>query len=270
MRKNFLQFPLLPLAAALAVTGAMAAGKAATVSTSGMFARPAAFSNGVVVTTAAQAPIPVAGAPSSGGTTTGTTSGTSTTPTPGSNPATATAVISTQGTRSSATASGTPTPGQTSGVSQAGTSTGDAFTGTSRGEAPAVGSLAASGVTTNTNETGINTALASNGPLGFPVVVDNAMVAAGGVALNGERFANPAVTTTETTTTFTSADIVPQVGVATSATATTDPLVRRELQKRRSVKRNSQLLYSIAPRTNADRAWQMPDDPISPALRPPA
>ena len=131
-----------------------------------------------------------------------------------------------------------------------------------------MGSLAARGVTTNTNETGINTTLASNGPLGFPVIVDNGMVAAGGVALNGERFANPTVTTTETTTTFTSADIVPQVGVATSAT--TDPLVRKELQKRRSLQRNSQLLYSIAPRTNADRGWQMRDDPISPALRPPA
>jgi hypothetical protein len=32
------------------------------------------------------------------------------------------------------------------------------------------------------------------------------------------------------------------------------------------VGRNGQLLYSVAPRTNVDRSWQMPDDGPSPAL----
>jgi hypothetical protein len=275
MRNRLSKFSLLPLAAALAVTGAMAAAKAgSTLPPSTMFATTGTSTNGIFAPAPTTSPAPTASAPSSGSTSTSgtTTSGTTTTTTTTggttsqANPATATAVIPTRGTPSSATASGTPTPGQTSGVSIAGTSSGDAFSGSSRGEAPAVGTRAANGVTTNTNETGISTVLATNGPLGFPVVVDNGMVATGGVTLNGERFANPAAVTE--TTTFSGAEIVPQVGVATSAAM--DPAVRRELRKRQSLKRNGQLLYSIAPRTNVDRSWQMPDDPVSPALRPPA
>ena len=281
MRKPLSTFSLLPLAAALAATGAMAAANGAQVASRLMFTNTTSSSSSARLVTAAA---PSSSAPAaSGGTTTGTTASTGTTGTTGSsnttstgtntNPANATAVIPTQITPSSATASGIPTPGQTSGVSIAGTSTGDAFSGTSRGEAPAVGALAASGVTTNTSETGINTALASNGPLGFPVVIDNGLVAPGTVSINGELMGNPAATAggnaivASNGAILSGAAIAPQVGVATSDN---DPLVRRELNKRRRLKRNGQLLYSIAPRTNVDRSWQMPDDPISPALRPPA
>ena len=284
MSKRLSAFSLLPLAAALAATGAMAAVTGAQVASRTMFASTTTSSTRSSPFVTSAAPTSSAPATSSGTTTgttttmttsTGSTSGATNTPstTTNTNPANATAVIPTQITPSSATAAGIPTPGQTSGVSIAGTSTGDAFSGTSRGEAPAVGALAASGVTTNTNETGINTALASNGPLGFPVVLDNGLVAPGAVSINGELSGNPAANTggnaviASNGAILSGAAIAPQVGVATS---NNDPLVRRELNKRRNLRRNGQLLYSIAPRTNVDRSWQMPDDPISPALRPPA
>jgi len=89
--------------------------------------------------------------------------------------------------------------------------------------------------------------------------------------VNGERIGNPATVTTELagTTNFGIAESeLPQVGVATSAA--TDPAVRKELRKRQNLKRNGQLLYSIAPRTNVDRTWQAPDDAPTPALRTPS
>jgi len=275
MRNRLSTFSLLPLAAALAAGGAMAAVTGAQIASRPMFANTTSSTSVAPVATAAvpgaSAPAASSGttgttttttAPSTGGSTNTTSSGTST------HAANATAVIATQVTPSSATASGIPAPGETSGLSINGTSTGDAFSGTSRGEAPPVGAVAASGVT-NTNETGINTVIGTNGALGFPVIVDNGLVAPGTVSINGELMGNPAgnAVVASNGAILSGSAFVPQVGVATTEN---DPRVRRELDKRRNLKRNGQLLYSIAPRTNVDRSWQMPDDPISPALRPPA
>jgi len=110
----------------------------------------------------------------------------------------------------------------------------------------------------------------ATGSTGIPIITDNGFVT-GGVSVNGERLVNPATVTTELagTTNFGIAESeVPQVGVATSAA--TDPAVRKELRKRQNLKRNGQLLYSIAPRTNVDRTWQAPDDAPTPALRTPS
>jgi hypothetical protein len=225
-------------------------------------------------------------------TTTTTTTGTSGTSTTGNNttniPTNSSAVITAQPSASSATASGTPTPGQTSGVSLSGTSTGDAFSGTSRGNAPAVGIAAVNGTPANvavtSNGVPINATLTSNGAAGFPVILDNGTVAmatgfpangatVNGVTVNGDRVANPAGIAASDLGGTQFAETMPQVGVATSATITAvqnDPSVRKELQKRRSLGRNQQLLNSIAPRTNANLGWQMKDDPISPALHPPS
>ena len=140
------------------------------------------------------------------------------------------------------------------------------------------GSSGASGTTTasNTSTTGTNTTstLATNGAIVTTrgvittgIITDNALVA-GGMNVNGELIGNPATAATELagTTNFGIAESeVAQVGVATSAA--TDPAVRRELRKRQNLKRNGQLLYSIAPRTNVDRTWQTPDDGPTPALR---
>jgi hypothetical protein len=101
--------------------------------------------------------------------------------------------------------------------------------------------------------------------------MDNGL-AAGGVSVNGERLANPAGIAASDLTAGAdfgiAASSVPQVGIATSVAAA-DPAVRKELRKRQALKRNDQLLYSIAPRTNVDRSWQMPNDPPTPALRAP-
>src|SRR5439155_18890911 len=106
---------------------------------------------------------------------------------------------------------------------------------------------------------------ATNGPTGIPIISDAGIVM-GGVSLNGERLVNPAATTTELASTTTFAEsTLPQVDVVTSVE--TDPAVRKELRKRQNLKRNGQLLYSIAPRTNVDRTWQTPDDGPTPALR---
>ena len=278
MRKRFPTLRLLPLAAALAATSALAltpmAAPAPARSTTAQSQAGASLVATNAVATSGSPTVFTAAAPatatgSSGGTTTsgGTTSGGTTTTTSAMS---ATTVIPAQPTPPSRTASGATTTEQTSGTSQSGTSTGDAFSGSSRGGAPAVGEVAANALTSTgqpvTNPTGV-----FNGPTGIPIVVDNGAVAAGAVTLNGERIAaNPAnPTITGVDLGYAGAAIAPQVGVATSATATT-PAERKELRKRQNLPRNGQLLYSIAPRTNVDRTRQMPDDPISPALRPPA
>ena len=285
MRTRFHKFSLLPIAAALAVTGAMAAGSVVAprpVAVNGTALRtapmPTPQSNTTTQTTTTTATTP---------NTTATTTGSSQTSNLSTSPSNATAGITAQPSFASATASGQPTSGQTSGVSLSGTSTGSVFSGTSRGNAPAVGVAALNGTPSNvaTTPTGepINATLTSNGTPGFPVILDNGTIAAmstsaGGVTLNGERFANPATNAGMTAsdlggTTLADTTGMPQVGIATSNTvtaATTDPGVRKELRKRQNLPRNGQLLYSIAPRTNNDRGWQMRDDPVSPALRPPA
>jgi hypothetical protein len=283
MRKRFPTFRLLPLAAALAATSALAltpmAAPAPARSTTAQSQAGASLVATNSVATSGSPTVFTAAAPAtttgtSGGATTsgtttsgGTTNGGTTTTTSAMS---ATTVIPAQPSPPSRTASGATTTEQTSGTSQSGTSTGDAFSGSSRGGAPAVGEVAANTLTTTgqpvTNPTGV-----FNGPTGIPIVVDNGAVAAGAVTLNGERIAaNPATATiTGVDLGYAGAAIVPQVGVATSATATT-PAERKELRKRQNLPRNGQLLYSIAPRTNVDRTRQMPDDPISPALRPPA
>jgi hypothetical protein len=45
-----------------------------------------------------------------------------------------------------------------------------------------------------------------------------------------------------------------------------DRAINQVSRDRKRVGRNGQLLYSVAPRTNVDRSWQMPDDGPSPAL----
>ena len=199
-------------------------------------------------------------------------------------------MIATQPTPSSTTASGLPTSGQTSGLSASGTSSGDAFSGASRGNAPPVGAVAAANANGATTVVATNGALVTvpagttqtvatngavvttpgvfttNGPIGIPIITDNGLATTTGVSINGERIVNPAIVSTELASTTSFAEpALPEVGVVTSAA--TDPAVRKELRKRQNLKRNGQLLYSIAPRTNVDRTWQTPDDGPTPALR---
>lgn len=56
-----------------------------------------------------------------------------------------------------------------------------------------------------------------------------------------------------------------------TSTPELDRATRKELNKAKAAShsRNKQLLYTIAPRTNADRRDEMPDDPPSPALSTP-
>jgi hypothetical protein len=57
---------------------------------------------------------------------------------------------------------------------------------------------------------------------------------------------------------------------AAMATPEINSAVRREARKERAtVERRGQMLYSITPRTHGDLSWQMPDDPVSPALSTP-
>jgi len=58
---------------------------------------------------------------------------------------------------------------------------------------------------------------------------------------------------------------------AAIATPEVNSAERREARKERATaRRGGQMLESIAPRTNADLSWQMPDDPVSPAIATPA
>jgi hypothetical protein len=61
--------------------------------------------------------------------------------------------------------------------------------------------------------------------------------------------------------------LVPNNGnVAAVNGVSVDRAINQVSRDRKRVGRNGQLLYSVAPRTNVDRSWQMPDDGPSPAL----
>jgi hypothetical protein len=173
--------------------------------------------------------------------------------------------------------SGTFASGSTSALGPlAGTSTvvgGPFGTGTTSG-------ASATGTTATT--TGTTTA----GALGAPTIVgfgalgtspNGGLVVAPITAIpsdvtTGSAMAN--TTLASSTPTFTNADIVgaslAQNGIAVTE-RTGDPrsfdravdMVKRD---RLRAGRNGQLVYSVAPRTNVDRTWQMPDDGPGPSL----
>jgi hypothetical protein len=113
--------------------------------------------------------------------------------------------------------------------------------------------------TTGSIGNGTNNGPFTNGGVGGIVTIDNG----GGSAVNGVNANGEIVGGT-----FAQAPAQQQLIVQQQSALTPEltALERRELRKRNNVPANKQLLNSVAPRTNVDRTWQMPDDPPSPAL----
>jgi len=87
------------------------------------------------------------------------------------------------------------------------------------------------------------------------------VVASGEVEMidaNGERVAVNTITTVPTAPAAATPTPTPELDAATRAA---------ERKLRAKTARKQQLMHSITPRTNVDRTDQMPDDPISPAVR---
>jgi hypothetical protein len=84
-----------------------------------------------------------------------------------------------------------------------------------------------------------------------PVIVGGETIGANGERIAVERIAS-----------------VQPAPVATTATPELDAATRAAERKLRAkTARKQQLMHSIVPRTNVDRTDQMPDDPVSPAVR---
>lgn len=176
---------------------------------------------------------------------------------------------------------------------------GNAFSGSSRGEVPPVGSAAvdANGVNVNGFGTGLQSGAVANGNAGAngsAAIGTNA--ASGtlnsplssdvgtGVIYPGAPYGITDTTGVTGTTPGTTSGGTPNYGNANAAAAVNgagftasaiatpqlDAATRREARRERAtVARGGQTLNTIAPRTNVDRTNQMPDDPPSPALRTP-
>ena len=229
-------------------------------------------------------PVPAAtntgttGTTGTGTTGTGTTSGTTTTTT-----------TTTTGTGTTTANTTTPsTSGSTSGVSQVGTSTGSVLVDAqnrnlavqSQVRGSTAGGSSSTTATSTLNGVGVGTSPATTttttggnifGSTGGFVVTDNGTGTAGivnGVNANGERIGLQADLSSLSPNAAEAPVIAVQAAPGVTA-AEESVLERRELNKRRNLRRDRQLLYSIAPRTSVDRSDQAPNDPISPALTPP-
>ncbi len=226
------------------------------------------------------------GAGSGTGTTTGST-GTGTT-------STGTTSTGTTAQGFATTPANTTSTGSTAGVSQVGTSTGSALidaqnsnlaaqfdtrgtTATSQSETTATAAVNGTTVGTTTAGSTTTSSTPTSGDVfgrGAGVIItDNGTGTAGivnNMTANGERLA----TSVDMSSLSPNAVEAPAIAIQPAAPALVasevNVLERRELYKRRNVKRDRQLLYSIAPRTGgASHADEMPNDPVSPALTPP-
>ncbi len=165
-------------------------------------------------------------------------------------------------------ASRSPTAGQTSGPSISGTSSGDAFSGPSRGLAPSPQSgrnrAATEGEVATVDDTG-----AAAGTGGIPGVLGSLLpeatpgMSAGATTAGGARLAaapaNPNVTALASAA-------VPAGEVL--ATPLLDRAVREEARRQRA-SRGGQRMHTQPPNTDVDRTFQVPDDPLSPAIATP-
>ena len=138
-------------------------------------------------------------------------------------------------------------------------------TTTATGEVVGGAGLSASTAATGTT-TGTRGAFSGGAPGAFVVLNNGASFAVNGVTANGELAATGNAFVEESTSLPENQNVIVTQSGSILVPALTD-LERKELRKRQNVPRNRQLLSSIAPRTNVDRTWQMPDDPVSPALR---
>jgi hypothetical protein len=175
------------------------------------------------------------------------------------------------GSTTTTTATTTTATGATANTALSGTLTNGASLGAVTGStANALGSTLANGSTLSSGGnaaaaaatgTGTNTTTTNGGVAGI-VTVDNGLgVLANGVNANGEVIGS---TLQQPATSLPQQQVFVQQQSALAPEFTA--LERRELRKRNNVPKNAQLLNSVAPRTNVDRTWQMPDDPPSPAL----
>ena len=234
------------------------------------------------MTTAAK---PTTGAPPAVTTTPTTTTGTGTGNTSGST-STGTGTTSTNSTTTTVTAGGTSTGSalndsagrnvaaslDTRNVSTGGAATNAALspnaqttTTTATGQVVGGAGISASTATTGAT-TGTTGAFVGGAPGAFVVLNNGASFAVNGVTANGELAATGNAFVEESTSLPENQNVIVTQSGSILVPALTD-LERKELRKRQNVPRNRQLLSSIAPRTNVDRTWQMPDDPVSPALR---
>ncbi len=149
------------------------------------------------------------------------------------------------------------------------------------GSTSSLGPLA--GTATTTFGTGSTSGAGATGTAGTPtgVTTGTGVAAFGSVgtavgvpvfATSGDVTSGAAPVTTlaaSTTPTFTNADIVANAQLAQNGIVVTDTLanganvdraIAQVQRDRKRIGRNGQLLYSVAPRTNVDRTWQMPDD----------
>jgi hypothetical protein len=189
----------------------------------------------------APGPTGTVGSTSSGGTTTTTTTGTT----------------------------GTTATGTTAGPSISGTSTGDAFSGSSRGNAPPMG---AASVQNNALGNAGNNFNANGERIGV-FTPDSGVIVGGGVASGSAASGGGggAGDTGGGNAGFNGGFAKANNATGNAGVSTTpelDRATRREAQRaRRTVESRSQMMHSIAPRTNVDRTDQMPDD-RSPLLSP--
>lgn len=174
----------------------------------------------------------------------------------------------------------TPSTSTASGTSVSGTSSGDAFTGSSRGDAPTL-------LAPSSNPAGVvdrdgrflnpNT----SGQRPGTEVVNEGISADTGPTLRGLESSTGATSVTNSTGTSSNSGsgnnanttgngATADGGRAGSVTSTPelDMAARREAQRaRKTVERKGQMMQSIAPRSNVDRTDQMPDD-ATPLLSP--
>jgi hypothetical protein len=193
-----------------------------------------------------------------------TTSGTSSTGTTGSTTGTTTTTTTGTTGTTGTTATGT-TAGTTAGTSISGTSTGDAFSGSSRGNAPPMGAASVQNNAVVNSGSNFN----ANGERIGVLTPDAGVIVGGGVA-SGSAGASGGGGASDTgggnagfNAGFANANTATgTAGVAgVSTTPELDRATRREAERaRRTVETRSQMMHSIAPRTNVDRTDQMPDD----------
>jgi len=212
---------------------------------------------------------PANAAPASS-TTTGTTTTTTTTPTPQN-----TTNVDLRAQQNQQAVAGTFASGSTSAL------------GPLAGSSTLVSGPFGSGTTSGAGATGTTgtTGNAAGGALGAPTIVgfaalgtstNGGLVVAPITALPSDLTAGSAIANTtlaSATPTFTNADIagasLAQNGIVVTERADSrsfDRAVDMVKRDRLRAGRNGQLVYSVAPRTNVDRTWQMPDDGPGPSL----
>ena len=256
--------------AATAVKAATASGSTAASATtaSGASAPVMLSNNGTVTRSSTAVPTAVNPAPASTTTTTSTT----TTPTPQN-----TTTVDLRNLQTQAAVAGTHASGSTSalGPFANGTVTNStAGTGTTSGAgATGTGSSTGTGTTTTTGNGAFGTIggasvigggalVGSNGVITIPAgnPSDVTIVPAGSGQVLAQNLAASDVNA--------GAVLIPDANAPVSAAngVSVDRAINQVSRDRKRVGRNGQLLYSVAPRTNVDRTWQMPDDGPSPAL----